>query len=504
MDTAVTTIWLAEIPDLDWENTPESVKKLVEKLIARNQAIESGNERLNEQVKRNSQNSSQSPSQDKPKGLKKKSKPKSKKPRGAQMGHEGHQQKLYPPEQCIDIKEHYPSHCGKCGHELRGVDEAPVRHQIIDIPPLQPEVIEHRFHALTCSCCGETSRAYDPEIVDGPRYGERLWALVGILSGEYRQSHRMVVRLLAELFDIRLSVGSVGNLRQDISEVLSIPVEQAQEYVKHQQRVGMDETSFIQGNADGNNPKGTKGWIWAIVTPLVCYFNVFLSRSQASAQEMLGLDFSGIVNSDRYGVYNWLKLEQRQVCWAHLKRDFTKIAERRGRSKGIGKALLKEHRALFKLWHRFRNGTLERPQLIDQVSPIRQRVKDLLSETAACQLQKKDKSVWAKTVRTCRQLWKVEPALWSFVEIEGVEPTNNDAERAIRPGVLWRRCSYGSQSAAGSLFVGRMMTVVTSLRKQQRNVFDYLTEACRAKRQGKPPQSILPDSHVTTTSGIIA
>lgn len=503
MDIAEIPLWLAEVPDTDWDNTPESVKKLVKKLIERNQAIELGHERLNEQVKTNSQNSSQSPSQDKPKGLKKKPKPKSKKRRGAQTGHEGHHQKLYPPEQCIEIKEHYPSHCGKCGHELTGEDEAPVRHQIIDIPPLQPEVIEHRFHALTCPCCGTASRAYDPDIVDGKRYGEHLWALVGILSGEYRQSHRMVVRLLAELFDIHLSVGTVGNLRQEISEALSAPVEQAQDYVKHQQRVGMDETSFTQGNADGNNPEGTKGWIWAIVTPLVCYFNVFLSRSQASAQEMLGLDFSGIVNSDRYGVYNWLKLEQRQVCWAHLKRDFTKISERSGRSKKIGKALLKEHRALFKLWHRVRDGTLERPQFIIQVTPIRQRVKELLSEAAACQLKKKDKSLWAKTVRTCRQVLKLEPALWLFVKIEGVEPTNNDAERAIRPGVLWRRCSYGSQSADGSLFVGRMMTVVTSLRRQQRNVFDYLTETCRAFRQGNPPPSILPVQDITT-SDIIA
>ncbi len=500
MDTLIDSLWLAEISDSDWDATPESVKKLVKKLIERNQDIEAGNEQLSEQVNRNSQNSSQSPSQDHPKGFKKKAKVKSKRLRGGQAGHTGYQQQLYPPDQCQEIQDHYPIHCCQCGHELTGEDATPIRHQIVDIPPLKPEVIEHRFHALECPCCGVHSRAYEPEIVDGRRYGDRLCALVGVLSGEYRQSHRMVMRLFAELFEIRLSVGTIGQLRQDLSKALAAPVEQAHQYVQHQTPVGMDETSFSQGNADGNNAKGKRGWLWLIFTPLVCYFKVFLSRAQACSHEMLGAHFSGIVTSDRYGAYNWLNVEQRQVCWAHLKRDFTKIKQRSGRSQRLGTALLKEHRAVFKLWHRVRDGTLERNQFIVQIAPIRQRVKDLLSDVATCDLPKHDQSTWAKTVRTCRQLLKVEPALWTFVTVEGLEPTNNNTERAIRPAVLWRRCSYGSQSAAGSLFVGRMMTVVTSLRSQQRNVLDYLTEACRAMRQGDNPPSLLPNSIATPTS----
>jgi transposase len=302
----------------------------------------------------------------------------------------------------------------------------------------------------------------------------------------------MVVRLLSEIFEVEMSVGSVGRLRQAVSEALAVPVAEAHEYVKQHRQVNIDETSFAQGNSDGGNSKATQGWLWVVVTPLVCYFQVLLSRSHAAAQTMLGQAFAGYVNSDRYSAYTWLALEQRQVCWAHLKRDFTKIAQRSGVSQQVGEALLKQHEQLFELWHRVRDGTLERTQFIAQVAPIRQSVHQLLTETAESEIANNEKTPLAKTVRTCRQLLKLEPALWLFVTALGLEPTNNAAEQAIRPAVLWRKSSYGSQSAQGSLFVGRMMTVVSSLRRQQRHVLDYLAEACRAKRQGLPAPSLLP------------
>jgi transposase len=160
-------------------------------------------------------------------------------------------------------------------------------------------VIEHRFHSLSCGCCGQRTRAYDAEVVDGSRYGDRLCALVGLLSGEYRQSHRMVVRLLAEIFEIEMSVGSVGRLRQSISDAVSVPVTQAQAYVQNQAQVSVDETSFRQGNGDGQNSTLRKGWLWVVVSPLVCYFQVLLSRSQTAAQTLLTDAFTGYVNSDR-------------------------------------------------------------------------------------------------------------------------------------------------------------------------------------------------------------
>jgi len=486
--------FLAEISDAEWERTPESVKRLVGQLLERIAALEERQQHLEEQLKRNSKNSSQPPSQDEPQGFKPKPKEPSKKSRGGQPGHEGHQQKLYAPEECAAIEEHYPSHCCECGEVLSGCDAEPQRCQIVEIPPLRPIVVEHRFHALNCPRCGMRTRAYDAAVVDGSRYGDRLCALVGLLSGEYRQSHRMVVRLLAEIFEVEMAVGSVGRLRQAISEAIAMPVADVHEYIQHQEQVSIDETSFQQGNADGQNPTGTIGWLWVVVTPLVCYFQVLLSRSQAAAQTILGSTFSGYVNSDRYSAYTWLAIEQRQVCWAHLKRDFTKIAQRSGVSRKLGEALLQQHEQLFELWHRVRDRTLGRTQLLAEVEPIRTSVHQLLTEASDYAIADGEKTPLAKTVRTCRQLLKVESALWLFVTVEGIEPTNNAAEQAIRPAVLWRKCSYGSQSAGGSLFVGRMLTVVTSLRRQQRPVLDYLSEACRAQRQGLPAPSLLPIS----------
>ena len=187
--------FLAEISDADWEITPESVKRLVGQLLERIAALEERQQHLEEQLKRNSKNSSQPPSQDGGLGFKPKPKEPSKKRRGGQPGHEGHQQKLYAPEECAAIEEHYPSHCCGCGEVLSGCDAEPQRCQTVEIPPLRPIVVEHRFHALDCLKCGMRTRAYDSTVVDGSRYGDRLCALVGLLSGEYRQSHRMVVRL---------------------------------------------------------------------------------------------------------------------------------------------------------------------------------------------------------------------------------------------------------------------------------------------------------------------
>lgn len=484
--------FLAKICDADWEKTPESVKQLVGQLVERIGALEERHQHLEEQIKQNSKNSSQPPSQDVPQGFKPKAP--GQKRRGGQPGHAGHAQKLYAPEECAEIEEHYPSHCWGCGETLSGADAAPQRCQIVEIPPLRPIVIEHRFHALNCAMCGVRTRAYDASVVDGRRYGDRLCALVGLLSGEYRQSHRMVMRLLAEIFEVELSVGSIGRLRQVMSEAIAAPVAEAHQYVQDQGQVSIDETSFPQGNADGANPTGKKGWLWVVVTPLVCYFQVLLSRSQAAAQTILGSAFVGDVTSDRYSAYTWLALEQRQVCWAHLKRDFTKIAERSGMSREVGAALLTQQEQLFELWHRLRDGTLERTQFVLEVEPLRQSVHQLLTDASGYALADGEKTPLAKTVRTCRQLLKLESALWRFVGVEGLEPTNNAAEQAIRPAVLWRKCSYGSQTAPGSLFVGRMMTVVTSLRRQQRHVLDYLADACHAKRQGLSAPSLLPVS----------
>lgn len=494
---------IEEISKEDWAQTPESVKRLVRSLLGRIEQLERQYEQLTaenavllEQVKRNSKNSSKPPSQDVSKGFKKEKKAKGKQ-RGAQFGHEGHEQKLYPVEVCETVEEYYPDCCIECGAVLTGSDPEPYRVQHVDIPPVAPVVREHRFHALTCERCGTTTRAWDDEIINSSRYGERVVAHVGVLSGQYRQSHRMVQELLRELFGIELSVGSINQLRQESSASVVAAVSEAREYVQQQGHMNVDETSFAQGNTDGKNPKGSKGWLWVMVTPLVSYFAVCLSRSSAVCQQLLGDAFAGIVGSDRFSAYNGLDLETRQLCWAHLKRDFTQIAERSGICAELGQALLVQQRLLFEQWYRVRDGTLSRIDFAQLVQPIRDQFHQLLLEGAGYDIAPKEKSPLAKTVRTCQQLLKVEPALWTFVMSEGVEPTNNAAERALRPAVLWRKNSFGAQSEAGSLFVSRMLTVVTSLRSQNRPVLEYLVQACRATRQGQPTPSLLPTQDCT-------
>jgi len=209
----------------------------------------------------------------------------------------------------------------------------------------------------------------------------------------------------------------------------------------------------------------------------------------------LGENFRGILNSDRHGAYNWVDLERRQLCWAHLRREFIKISERTGVSAELGTALVKQQEKLFELWHRVRDGTLSSGDFGELVQEIRSSITATLLEADKYQITSREKTPLAKTVRTCRQLLKVEQAMWLFVTTAGVEPTNNAAERAIRPAVLWRRTSFGSQTQAGSVFVARMLTVVTTLKSQKRNVLEFMTQAVVATRGGTATPSLLPDAN---------
>lgn len=476
------------VPRADWEATPASIQMLVQVLSERLLALE-------EKVNRSSQNSSKPPSTDgfgKRANDKGKDKPPSREQRRENAPREA--RKLYPVDDCCVVHEVIPPACAACGTSLSGEDSHPHRHQVIELPPVKPDVVEYRLHSLTCPCCATVTRAELPLGVSALGYGERLTAMVALLSGAYRLSYRQVCAVMDDLFGVRLSRGGVGRLRQEISDAVSPAVAEAKAYVQGQSVMHSDETSYRQGNRDGGNPQRTKGWLWVLVTPLVSFFEVVLSRSQATATALIGQTFSGIVISDRYSAYRWIEVSRRQVCWAHLKRDFTAMAERSGVSREIGEALLKRQRRLFRWWHRIRDGTLARSVFIELVNSLRAGVKAELVAATALPIAHAEKTPLAKTIRTCQQLLQVEPALWTFVETPGVEPTNNAAEQALRPAVIWRRTSFGSQSTGGSQFVSRMLTVVTSLKAQHRNVLDFLSQACAATRLNQPTPSLLPPS----------
>ena len=447
---------------------------------------------LEEKINKNSKNSSIPPSKNgfggEPKQEQKKQDKKT--PLAA---HKKHQvgKKLYPPDECKVIHEEKPSECSACGEKLIGSDPEPYRHQIIEIPIIRPEVVEYRLHQLDCEHCGAKTRAGLPSGVTPKCYGHGLAAWIAILSGEYRQSVRQVERLLKELCGVELSRGTIGRARAEMSDALSTATLEAGHYVQQQSIVNVDETGFKQYNRDGQNPGQMRGWLWVVVTPLVSFFTIVLSRSKATAQALLG-DFTGVVGSDRCPSYNWLTNDHRQVCWAHLLRDFQAMAERSGASAEIGTHLLKSGHRLFHWWHKVRDGTMSTELFVEAVRLLRAGVIEELESAVNLPIGHKEQTPLAKTIRSCQQILKVEAALWTFVDHPGVEPTNNVAERALRPAVIWRNTSFGSQSQGGSEFVARMLTVSSSLKSQGRSLLDFLTESCHAYRLGSVAPSLIP------------
>ena len=314
-----------EISDSDWEGTPASVRQLVEKMGQHIKQLDkeladlkAQQQELLEKINRTSKNSSSPPSSDPPSAKKHPEKKKTGKKRGGQPGHQGHSRFLYEPSDCEEVLNHHPETCSCCKEKLSGEDADPYRHQVVEIPAIKPIVVEHRLHQLECSNCGASTRAILPVDVNPSGYGVRVVALVAVLSGVYRHSQRMVQNALVDVFGVSMSLGMVNKLRLEASSALESVVEEAKIYVQNSPVVGADETHFVQGNVDGCNDKNSQAWLWVGVTPLVAFFFVALSRCSEAAKNLLGEDFGGILNSDRYAAYNWVGLGQRQLCWAHL------------------------------------------------------------------------------------------------------------------------------------------------------------------------------------------
>jgi transposase len=371
-----------------------------------------------------------------------------------------------------------PKQCSGCHAPLSGDDPTPFRHQVIEIPPIKPVITEYQWHQLVCPECGETTRAPWPAGVPSGTYGPRVQATVALYTGAYRLSKRTTQHVMDEVFGVPMSVGTIGPLEQATTAAVAAPVEEARTYVQAQEVAHLDETSWRQGDK--------RAWLWVAVTSWVTVFVVRLSRGGQVARELLGERFGGILVTDRYSAYNWYPVRWRQLCWAHLLRDFEAMRDRGGGSEGIGDALLAQAHQMFTWWHRVREGTLQRSTFRSYMTPLRREVERLLEAGSRCGVP--------QTAGTCRDILKRREALWTFVQVAGVEPTNNTAERAIRPGVLWRKGSFGTQSAEGSRFVESMMTVVATLKQQQRNVLEYLTTACEAALRGEAAPSLLPAS----------
>lgn len=491
---------MSEVSPEDWSKVPASVLRLIEGLVRRVEGLEKEmselrveNELLRENLSRTSANSSQPPSKN-PIGFKPNRKEPTGKKRGGQEGHKGHEKKLYSLESCAEVIDHKPTgYCG-CGAAITvGAESKVHRHQIVELPPIKPIVTEHRFHVGICANCGREHRVPEmSEIISRSGYGPRVAAYVGVLSGQYRQSYRQIKSQMKAIFGVEISVGAIHHLRTEVSESVGGAVSEAIRYLQQQPRLWMDETRFTQRNGDGQNASKKAGWLWVAMTPLVACFQIALSRSAQTAQDFIGEAFAGFLTTDRCPSYLWHPAERRQVCWAHLIRDFIQISERTGVSAGIGIDLLAQGKLLFSLWYQFRDGTLTRPQLQLAALPVQAEISRILHEAAAIPLGVEEKTPLSKTVGTCRKILTLEVSLWLFLREDAIDPTNNLAERSIRPAVIWRHISFGSDSADGSLFVSRLLSVVSSLLLQQRNPFDFILDSVLASRFGSSPPSILP------------
>jgi transposase len=434
---------------------------------------------LEAQLRQNSSNSSKPPSSDPPSApTRSTDKPTGRKP-GGQPGHKGTSRARRVPDHVVD---HRPPACKDCGGTLTGEDPEPQIHQVTEIPPVRAEVTEHRLHTLRCAGCGTCTTATLPPEVPRGAFGPRLVAFVALLTGVYALGKRAAATLTNDWFGAQMAVGSVTACEQAVSAALATPVKDAHEHVEAQPVVHADETSWREARRTA--------WLWVAATAMVTVFLIQAKRGQDAARRLLGR-FAGILVSDRWNAYNPWSIDRRQLCWAHLLRHWQLFAEWPvATTREIGLALRAETQQMFAWWHKVRDGTMARAEFQTQMAPLRARVEALLRrgvETAS-----------PKPAAMCREILKLAPALWTFVDVAGIEPTNNHAERQIRRGVLWRKRSFGTHSAAGSRFAERILTTAATLRQQRRNITAFVIDALEARLRGHAPPSLLPSAQTPT------
>lgn len=477
------------LPSEIWDRTPPEAQALLLHLATRVATLEATVQELREQLRQDSRTSSRPPSSDPPTSQRERRRrqPSGRRP-GGQPGHRGQTRMLRPVEEVDEVIVLKPAFCVRCQQSLDGDDPQPQRHQVFEIPPIRPVVTEYQWHRLTCPGCGEATPAAWPAGVPRGMMGPRAQAVGSLCTGAYRLSKRTTQRVLDDLFGLQVRVGTISQLEAATTEAVAAPVEEARTFVQEQSSAHLDETGWREGRH--------RAWLWVAATTWVTVFVIRLSRGGKVARELLGEAFGGILVTDRWSAYTWYPVRWRQLCWAHLLRDIEAMTGRGGRSQEIGEALQSQAHQMFHWWHRVRDGTLSRSSFRSSMSPVRREVERLLEAGSTCGVP--------KTEGMCREILKLRQALWTFVHLAGVEPTNNPAERAIRPGVLWRKGSFGTHSAQGSRFVESMMTVVTTLKQQQRNVLDYLTAACEAALHHAPAPSLLPASQVAPSDQVAA
>jgi transposase len=461
------------LPPEIWAATPSAAQALILTLHERIRELEA-------RLGQTSANSSRPPSSDAPQTPARPKAPPSGRKRGGQPGHRGSYRALVPVEQVDEVVPVVPERCRHCQQPLpepAGRRRGRVwRHQVVELLPLAVRVTEYQMAGRRCVACGKRTRAELPAGVPRRPFGARLTAVIALLSGRYRLSRREVRQLLHDLWAIRLSLGAVVRQEQVQSAALAPVVEEARAAVQQAAVVNIDETGWRQEQA--------RAWLWTVVTATLTVFRIDRSRGGAVLERLLGAKFAGVVGSDRWSAYNRFPADRRALCHAHLKRHFQALVDRGGEAEPIGRWGLAEIERLFVLWHDFRAGEYDRKALQRRLIPLQARLGRLL--------RRGEESPDRKAAGLCRELRKWWPALWTFARVEGVEPTNNGSERALRPWVLWRKGSFGCDSEAGSRFAERLLTVAATCRQQGRGLLDFLVAAGEAAFYGTTAPSLLP------------
>jgi transposase len=426
---------------------------------------------LEERLNTNSRNSSKSPSQD-PYRKRTGKKAPSEKNQGAQEGHEGYTRSTVPPEEVTEFREIHPLECPHCG----GVEFIPdpictEERQVTELPEIQPHVIQFNIHTERCVHCQNAVKADTPKEAESA-FGPRLKGFISLLSGDLGLTKRKVVSL-ADYLNIKVSVGSVCNIHHLAGKILEGPYEEIRQHTLGQAALHADETSWYR--------RGKRQWLWIVTGAESGFFKIDPSRSAEAFQKIVeGGSQEAPLTTDRYAAYNSYN-GPRQNCWSHLDRDFEKVADRDDVDGLIGKRLKEEADEVFLSWRHFQDGLLTRKELqayveVFVIPPVE--VLILLGSVGqGCK---------PKTQGTCKRLLSSFNCLWTYLYHEGVEPTNNLAERDLRPSVIQRKLSYGTQSDAGEAFVERILSVAITFRKQARNIFGYLTDCFRAHSRDGP------------------
>lgn len=407
------------------------------------------------------------PARRKPSGKKKK--------QGGQQGHKRTIREPIPTEQCDYVVPCTPDSCRGCGGQLQPSSLDALRHQVWELPPIKPVVTEYQLQRGHCSRCGITTCGDLPAGVPSGQCGPRLAAFTGLLMGHFRQSKRRAAMFLGDLLNIPCSPAWTVKIQNLVSNAIEAPYQELRDELGSQKQLFVDESPTKE--------KREKAWLWVAVASMFTVFGIFGNRKRESLKAFIG-DYQGIIlNCDRAKMY--FDGKQLQWCWAHLKRDIQKLIDSPDRQvKRLGDDLIRQQKLLFQHWRRYRSGEIKWSTFQKEVRPIRKEFDALLLRGVF--------SGNKNLVGICDELYTRRQHLWTFTHVEGVEPTNNPAERALRPAVIYRKLSFGTQSPAGSRYLERILTVSETCRQQGRNAYQFLIEAMEASYDSRTAPSLVP------------